>query len=194
MTPQIAKLRQQLKFTEETLDDVGDHHGSEIRSYQGELESLQQDKHQIKKIALALQAKRVDSKANLNEAHHRVNQLECFNATLEASNQYYEKRYREGLKETVASSQADVQQKTPKSMASHHVIPAQSLQEAVLAKPETRPEVNISGRSIATKTYPDPVPKVIEACLLDIVWGSEVTEPLGVPVHSLPQLGPPGIP
>ena len=44
MAAEIAQLRQQLKFTKETLDDVRDHHGSEIQSYQGELESLKEHK------------------------------------------------------------------------------------------------------------------------------------------------------
>ena len=50
MAVEIAQLRQQLKFSEETLEDVQDHHGSEIWSYQGELESLKEHKGQIEKI------------------------------------------------------------------------------------------------------------------------------------------------
>ena len=40
MAAEIAQLRQQLQFTKETLEDVQDHHSSEIQLYQGELESL----------------------------------------------------------------------------------------------------------------------------------------------------------
>ena len=61
MAAEIAQLRQQLKFTKETLEDVRDHHGSEIRSYQGELESLKEHKGHIEKIVGELQAKQEGS-------------------------------------------------------------------------------------------------------------------------------------
>ena len=47
MAAEIAQLRQQLELTKETLEDVQDCHGSEIWLYQGELESLWEDKSKI---------------------------------------------------------------------------------------------------------------------------------------------------
>ena len=80
MAAEIAQLRQQLQFTKETLEDVRDQHGSEIWLYQGELESLKEDKSQIERVVHELQVEREGSKANL---HHWVNQLEQRNAQLE---------------------------------------------------------------------------------------------------------------
>ena len=105
MAADIAQLRQQLQFTKETLEDVWDHHSSEIWLYQGELESLREDKSKIEMVAQELQVKQEDPKANLQDAHHRVDQLAQRNAQLEAYNQYLEKRYQEGFKKVVASSQ-----------------------------------------------------------------------------------------
>ena len=90
MAAEIAQLRQQLQFTKETLEDVRDWHGSEIWLYQGELESLKEDKSQIEGVVHELQVKQEGSKANL---HHQVNQLEQRNAQLEARNQDLKKRY-----------------------------------------------------------------------------------------------------
>ena len=97
MAAEIAQLRQQLKFTEETLEDVRDHHGSEIQSYQGELEPLKEHKGQIEKIVRELQAKREGSRVNLMDAHWWVNQLEQANTQLEAYNRDLEEKY-QGLK------------------------------------------------------------------------------------------------
>ena len=55
MAAEIAQLRQQLQFTKETLKDVRDQHGSEIRLYQGELESLKEDKSQIERVVHELE-------------------------------------------------------------------------------------------------------------------------------------------
>ena len=93
MAAEMAQLRQQLKFTEETLEDVRDCHGSEIRSYQGELDSLKEHKGQIEKIVRELQAKQEGSRVNLMDAHQWVNQLEQANAQLEAYNQDLEEKY-----------------------------------------------------------------------------------------------------
>ena len=112
MAAEIAQLRQQCKFTKETLEDVRDHHGSEIRSYQGELESLKEHKGHIEKIIRELQAKQEDSRVNLTDAHCQVTQLKQANAQLEAYNQNLEKKY-QGLKMVVASSQASTPQQTP---------------------------------------------------------------------------------
>ena len=87
MATEIAQLRQQLKFTEETLEDVWDCHGSEIQSYQGELQSLKEHKGHIEKIVGELQTKQEGSRVNLMDAHQWVNQLEQANAQLEAYNQ-----------------------------------------------------------------------------------------------------------
>ena len=155
----------------------GTRHGSEIRLYQGELESLKEDKSQIERVVHELQVKQEGSKANL---HHRVNQLEQRNAQLEACNQDLEKRYQEGLKKVVASSQASTpEQSNPQSS---HGTPVQSLQKAVQAKPVTgvvKPEVSLSGGSIVGKPSGGHVTQVIKAQPLDIVQGPEATEPLG---------------
>ena len=111
MAAEMAQLRQQLKFTKETLEDVWDHHGSEISAYQGELESLKEHKGQTEKIVGELQAKQEGSRVNLMDAHWQVNQLEQANAQLEAYNQDLEEKY-QGLKKVVASSQASTPQQT----------------------------------------------------------------------------------
>ena len=98
MAAEIAQLRQQLQFTKETLEDVQDHHDSEIWLYQGELESLKEDKSKIEMVAQELQVKQEDSKTNLQDAYCQVDQLEQRNGQLEACNQDLEKRYQEGLK------------------------------------------------------------------------------------------------
>ena len=96
------------------------------------------------------------------------------------SNQDLEKRYREGLKMVVASSQASTpEQFNPQSS---HGTPTQSLQKAVQAKPVTgvvKPEVSLSGGSIVGKPSGGHVTQVIKAQPLDIVQGPVVTEPLG---------------
>ena len=69
MAAEIAQLRQQLQFTKETLEDVWDHHDSEIRLYQGELESLKEDKSKIEMVVQELQVKQEGSKANLQDVH-----------------------------------------------------------------------------------------------------------------------------
>ena len=131
MAAEIAQLRQQLQSIKETLD-VRDQHGSEIWLYQGELESLKKDESQIDRVVHELQVKQEGSKANL---HHQVNQLEQRNAQLEAYNQYLEKRYQEGFKKVVASSQTSTpEQPNPQSFRG---TPVQSLQKAVQAKPVT---------------------------------------------------------
>ena len=118
-----------------------------------------------------MQIKQEGSKANL---HHWVNQLEQRNAQLEACNQDLEKRYQEGLKKVVASSQASTpDQSNPQSS---HGTPAQSLQKAVQAKPVTgvvKPEVSLSGGSIVGKPSGGHVTQVIKAELLNIVQGPE---------------------
>ena len=91
MAAEIAQLRHQLQSIKETLEDGRDWHGSEIRLYQGELESLKKKKKsQIDRVVHELQVKQEGSKANL---HHWVNQLEQRNAQLEARNQDLKKRY-----------------------------------------------------------------------------------------------------
>ena len=93
MAAEITQPRQQLQSTKETLEDVRDCHSSEIWLYQGELESLKEDKSKIEMVAQELQVKQKGSKAKLQDVHHRVNQLEQKNAKLEARNQDLEKRY-----------------------------------------------------------------------------------------------------
>ena len=93
MAAEITQLRQQLQSTKETLEDVWDHHSSKIQLYQGELESLKEDKSKIEMVVQELQVKQEGSKANLQDVHHWVNQLEQRNAKLEACNQDLEKRY-----------------------------------------------------------------------------------------------------
>ena len=116
MAAEITQLRQQLQSIKQTLEDVWDHHSSKIQLYQGELESLKEDMSKIEMIAQELKAKQEGSKANLQDVHHWVNLLEQKNAKLEARNQDLEKRYREGLKKVVASSQASTpDQSNPQS-------------------------------------------------------------------------------
>ena len=171
--PKITQLWQQLQSIKETVEDVRDHHISKIQLYKGELESFKEDKSKIKRVVHELQEKQEGSKANL---HHQVNQLEQRNAQLEAYNQYLEKRYQEGFKKVVASSQASTpEQFNPQSS---HGTSAQSLQKAVQAKPVTRvvkSEVSLSGGSIVGKLSGGHVTQVIKAQPLD----TEVTEPLG---------------
>ena len=170
MAAEIAQLRQQLQFTKETLEDVRDRHGSEIRLYQGELQSLKEDKSQIERVVHELEVER----------ENRVNQLEQRNAQLETRNQDLEKRYRESLKRVVASSQASTpDQSNPQSSCG---TPAQSLQKAVQAKPVTgvvKTEVSLSGGSIVGKPSRGQVTQAIKAQPLDTVQGPAVTEPLG---------------
>ena len=193
MAAEIAQLRQQLQFTKETLEDVWDHYGSEIWLYEGELESLKEDKSKIEMVAQKLQVKQEDSKANLQDAHHWVDQLEQRNAQLEACNQDLKKRYQEGLKGVMASSQASTQeQSNPQSSCS---TPIQSLPKAVQAKPVTgvvKPEVSLSGGSIVCKPSRGHVTQVTKAQPLDIVQRPEATEPLGVAcaLPLVPNVGP----
>ena len=155
MAAEIAQLRQQVKFTKETLEDVRDHHGSEIWLYQGELESLKEHKGQIEKIVGELQAKQEGSRVNLMDAHWWVNQLEQANAQLEAYNQDLEEKW-QGLKKVVASSQASTPQQT---LQSSHDTSSQSLQQVTVAKPETgvvKPEVSSPSGSMLGQTLQWP--------------------------------------
>ena len=161
MAAEITQLRQQLKFTEETLEDVQDHHGSEMWSYQGELESLKEDKGKIEKIGGELQAKQEGSRVNLMDTHCQVNQLEQANAQLEAYNQDLEEKYW-GLKRSWP----------PAKLAPHNKplnprdTPSQSLHKVIVAKPETgvvKPEVSTPGGSMLDKPSSGPVTQVIKA-------------------------------
>ena len=126
-----------------------------------------------------LQVKQKGSKANLQDVHHWVNQLEQRNAKLEAHNQDLEKRYWEGLKTVVASSHASTPEQFNPQFS--HDTPTQSLQKAVQAKPVTgvvNPEVSYSGGSTVGKPSGGHVTQVIKSQLLDIVQGPEATKPL----------------
>ena len=150
---------------------------SEIRSYQGELESLKEHKGQIEKIVRELQAKQEGSRVNLMDAHQQVNQLEQANAQLEAYNQDLEEKYL-GLKKVVASSQASTPQQT---LQSSHDTPSQSLQQVMVAKPETgvvKPEVSTPSGSMLGKPSSGPVTQVIKAQPLDIVHEPKASVPL----------------
>ena len=170
MAAEIAQLRQQLQSIKETLEDVRDCHSSKIRLYQGELESLKEDKSQIERVVHELQV----------EQENQVNQLEQRNAQLETRSQDLEKRYQESLKRVVASSQASMpDQSTPQSSCG---TPAQSLKKAVQDKPVTRvvkSEVSLSRGSIVGKPSRGQVTQAIKARPLDTVQGPVVTEPLG---------------
>ena len=189
MAAEIAQLRQQLKFTKETLEDVRDCHGSEIRSYQGELESLKEHKDHIEKIVGELQAKQEGSRVNLTDAHHQVTQLKQANAQLEAYNQDLEKKY-QGLKKVVASTQASTPQQTPRSS---HDSPLQSLHKVIVAKPETgvvKPEVSTLGGPMVSKPSNGPVTQVIKAQPLDIVQPPKASVSLRGACAFPPTVGP----
>ena len=114
---------------------------------------------------------------------------------MEACNQDLKKRYQEGLKKVVASSQASTtEQFNPQSS---HGTPVQSLQKAIQAKPVTevvKREVFLLGGSIVGKPSRGHVTPVIKAQPVDIVQEPEATEPLGgaCALPLVPIVGPPG--